>query len=644
MRFDPQRLRSLRNATVGLMALGLLAAVGGLEPACAQQAKEIVPGKTFRFIGTIKPWPASATKADFEQRAAATFAGPLHAIAKHECKIDREPKDRPVSIFAYRSDKGENLLLLCRKTPSSGAANAQVDNVDLTLPGSMWMIAPVWVELGSGKVYKCSTTKEVDKTRMTIWKVPVGDTPVVLAHLGMLPFSPPPDPPCVAPVPGRGFQLLGTVRTRHAREIKASNWSVGAETMDRDYTVYKNWREYLGPLGAKHARVQSGWAKTEKKKGQYDWAWMDEIIPDMVQQGVKPWMCLCYGNPDVYQGGGQGWSVPTSAEALEAWEKYVAAIVHRYGQYIDEWEIWNEPASPLEEYTAFVIRTAKVIRRVQPQSHIIMAAWRDVAVELNYLKEHDGLNLVNQFTLHPYTANPDGAYTKASKTWRVAEIRKLFAETAPHITLRQGENGVPSRGGSGGALPEYDWSEATQGKWLLRRLMGDLGYDLPSSYFSICDMKYPERINYKGLLAVREDKTIDHVKAAYYAMQRVTAIFDDTVHRIPDFAGTVTGAAEGNAYTMYGYRTDSWAKIAAIWRSSYRPGERPEIESVSATLPGMQFKRPVWVDLLGGKVFAIDASVRTEKDGATIVRQMPGYDSVVLIAEQDAIPFTPSGK
>ncbi len=83
------------------------------------------------------------------------------------------------------------------------------------------------------------------------------------------------------------FTYLGAIRPRHAREIESSNWSVGAETMDRDYTIYANWRNYLGSLGVKKARIQSGWAKTEQKKGQYDWAWLDEIIPDMVDQGVR---------------------------------------------------------------------------------------------------------------------------------------------------------------------------------------------------------------------------------------------------------------------------------------------------------------------------------------------------------------------
>ena len=92
------------------------------------------------------------------------------------------------------------------------------------------------------------------------------------------------------------WKPIGRIKPRHAEEIQSSNWSVGAETMDRDYTIYKNWKDYLGPLGVKKARIQGGWAKTEKQKSVYDFTWLDEIIFDMNDQGVEPWMCLCYGH------------------------------------------------------------------------------------------------------------------------------------------------------------------------------------------------------------------------------------------------------------------------------------------------------------------------------------------------------------
>ena len=384
-------------------------------------------------------------------------------------------------------------------------------------------------------------------------------------------------------------QLLGTVQPRHAREIQASNWSVGAETMDRDFTIYAHWRKYLGPLGAKAARLQSGWAKTEKEKGKYDWAWMDEIIPDMVQQGVKPWVCLCYGNP-IYEGGGGtglGGGLPKSEVALAAWDKYVAAFVGRYAKYVDQWEIWNEPNSKSEEYADLVFRTAKVVRQVQPNAQIIAAAWRDVKAFLERLKAVDGLKLVNEMTYHPYSYNPDDTYRKNEP-----KLRELIASYAGHIILRQGENGAPSEPGSFGAIAKYEWNEQRQAKWALRRLLGDLGRDIPSSYFSICDMQYPDRRNFKGLLAINDDKTVHHPKQAYYAVQRIMAVFDSHVQRIKDFAGRVDGGAEGSTFSLFGYRTDRDANIATLWRDSQRPGERPEVESVTVTLPGMQFKQP----------------------------------------------------
>lgn len=442
----------------------------------------------------------------------------------------------------------------------------------------------------------------------------------------------------MAVAPGEGYRLIGTVKPRHAREIKASNWSVGAETMDRDFTVYACWKKYLGPLGAKAARLQSGWAKTEKEAGKYDWAWMDEIIPDMVDQGVKPWVCLCYGNP-IYEGGGGtglGGGLPKSDAALAAWDKYVAAFVTRYAKYVNQWEIWNEPNSKSEEYADLVFRTANVIRRVQPDSQIIAAAWRDVKAFLERLKERDGLKLVNEMTYHPYSYNPDDTYRKNEP-----KLRELIASYAGHIILRQGENGAPSMPGSFGAIAKYEWTEVRQAKWALRRLLGDLGRDIPSSYFSICDMRYPDRVNYKGLLAINDDKSVNHPKHAYFAVQRIMSVFDNTVHRIGEFAGRVEGGAQDASFSLFGYRTDGGANIATLWRDSQRPGERPDLERVTVTLPGMKFSSPVWVDLLSGNVYEISGPLATQKDGSVVIRQVPVYDSVVLIAERDAIRLAP---
>jgi len=441
---------------------------------------------------------------------------------------------------------------------------------------------------------------------------------------------------------GEGYRYIGKIRPRHARDIAASNWSIGAETMDRDYTVYANWREHLGPLGVKKARIQSGWAKTEKERGVYDWAWVDEIIPDMVDQGVEPWVCLCYGNP-IYPGGGGtglGGGLVSSEEALRAWERYVAAFVERYAEHVDEWELWNEPRTGRGEgavqYAKFVVRTAETIRKRQPNAEILFAAGgafdTTFAKEvLEYLREQDKLDLVNTIIYHPYKYNPDESYDAA------LGLRKIAKSFAPHIDIRQGENGAPSRPGSFGALSKNDWTERSQAKWALRRLLGDLGRDIPSSYFAICDMKYPSRVNYKGLLAINDDKTVHHKKLGYHAVQHLTAVFDDTVKRVKDIEARVTGSEDDSKFSVFGYRGYNGGSLATLWRSGDTPGKRPDLEQVNLTIVGLRFEDPVWADLLTGRVYEINDALWRSADQRTSFTGLAAYDSVVVIAERKEI-------
>ena len=241
---------------------------------------------------------------------------------------------------------------------------------------------------------------------------------------------------------------IGEIQPRHAREIESSNWSVGAETMDRDYTIYENWKDYLGPLGVKKARIQGGWAKTERGKGKYNWTWLDEVIFDMPRQGVEPWVCLCYGNPLYSDGGGTrlGASMPRTEEALEAWERWVAAFVDRYKQYVDEWEIWNEPLhgknNRADQYARLLIRTAEIIRSRQPDANILAMAMAGINIKgteivLRTLEKNNKLSLVNEITYHPYSYNPDDSYERVAELRETIDkyssgLRSARARTEPH--------------------------------------------------------------------------------------------------------------------------------------------------------------------------------------------------------------------
>lgn len=463
--------------------------------------------------------------------------------------------------------------------------------------------------------------------------------------------------------PGRGFTCVGTVQPRHAKSIEASNWSVGAETMDRDYTIYANWKAYLGPLGVKKARIQSGWAKTERQPGQYEWAWLDEIIPDMVEQGVEPWVCLCYGNPIYPGGGGTGLAagLPSSPEARKAWQRFVAAFVDRYKAHVDEWEIWNEPglhkANGPEVYADFFIRTARVVRGRQPSAKIIGLALPGIPLSftrafLDRLKQQEALGLLDVVSYHPYAYNPDDSYGAVNK------LRGLVQSYAPHVTILQGENGAPSQRGDFGALSQYDWDEKRQAKWALRRLFGDLGHDVPSSYFAICDMIYlvgdkgrdsdwrddpsrlRTRLNSKGLLAVNADKTVDHPKMAYRAVQHVTAIFDHSVRRIRKNTCTLAGGKANIRYRLFHYRSGCDSDVITLWRGSDPPGKQPHVERLKLSVRTARFDEPVLVDMLSGRVFSIDPGLCRVRPGVVTFDHVPVYDSVILVAERLAVPLS----
>lgn len=433
------------------------------------------------------------------------------------------------------------------------------------------------------------------------------------------------------------WERIGTIKPRHSGEIQSSNWSVGAETMDRDYTIYKNWKDYLGPLGVKKARIQGGWAKTEKRKGVYDFAWLDEIIFDMEDQGVEPWVCLCYGNGLYADGGGVrlGAQIPKSEESLRAWTLWVRAFVSRYMDEIDEWEIWNEPnlrqSTAARDYARFMLHTAGQIRRIQTDAKIIAMSTAGVDTKfirevLEIAKKQNKLHLMDQITYHPYTKNPDTSYPAVEK------LRRMVLEFSPRITIRQGENGCPSMRRKTKALREYDWTEISQAKWALRRLLGDLGRDIESSYFAIMDMKYPDEMNAKGLLKSRDDQTVEYAKPAYYAVQNLASVFDSDLYRVRDFGFRADTTQSISVFAYKNVKTGFHA--VTVWLDGDVPSDNMAKTKVDFVCPTLKIKTPVCVDLREGVVYAIHRRhVRFQGEKSTL-KAVPIYDSPIVVTDR----------
>ena len=437
--------------------------------------------------------------------------------------------------------------------------------------------------------------------------------------------------------------LIGRIKSRAARDISSSRWSVGGETLDRGFGVYASYKAYLGPLGAKSIRLQAGWARCEPRPDVYDWGWLDAIVDDALAQGVQPWLQLSYGNP-VYPGGGDtglGGGFPSSLEALAAWDRWVRAIVRHYRDRVHQWEIWNEPdlndkgTATVEAYVELYLRTAAIIREVQPagKSQIYALA---LCYDLRYadrflsvMTPRGKLDLVDAVTIHTYPENPDD-------TRNVDELRALIARTGRPIPVRQGETGAPSRYQESFALKGMPWTETMQAKWDLRRMLAHHAKDVPFSLFTMIDLHYRRGgavdMNYKGLLASRDDQSVDHAKPAYEAAQRVFAIFDDTLDRVGDFACTA-GTTRPLAASAY-VNKQTGGQVVALWFRDGKPADSNARILVDLTFAGARFSEPVLVDLLTGEVRALPRTIPGSR-----FRQIPLYDSPILIAEKSALPI-----
>ena len=443
------------------------------------------------------------------------------------------------------------------------------------------------------------------------------------------------------------WKTVGQLKTRDAKEIKSSTWSIGGETLDRDYTDYQSYKQYLGPLGAKRIRLQGGWAKCEKVKGKYDFAWHDAVIPDAASRGVSPWVELSYGNP-IYEGGGEAklaGHIPTSPEALAAWDAWVAAMVTRYKTYVPEWEIWNEPDLNKEhkgrQLGEFYLRTAKIVRSIQPEAKLIALGMASVTrldfVKdfMDYLKENNGLGYVDIFTYHGYAPNPSTSYPQIEK------MRELVWQYKPEIVFMQGENGAPStpKEVTIGALRQWDWSELTQAKWDLRRMLGDHGRGIATNLFTISDIHYEPGdhmvgVNTKGILKTNPDKTIERPKMAYKAAQQVFSLFDDGL--LLDKQVTIRSSSDTQSHFAYRQKAGNWS-LVTIWQDEARPAETYAPKVTTLTLKGARFKSPVYADLITGTIYEIPAKNYKKEGDTFIFSGIPVPDYPVVLTDKSLV-------
>ena len=434
------------------------------------------------------------------------------------------------------------------------------------------------------------------------------------------------------------LERLGTLVTRDRPDPDDDLWQIGCETLDRDFANWDEYKEFLPVLGIRNIRLQGGWAKCEREKGKYDFAWLDRSVDWALAHGLNPLVETSYGNRlynDVEADLGGGF--PASEKGLAAWDAWVDALTRHFRGRVRDWGMWNEPDNNRrhtpELVAEFNVRTARIVKRNIPDARIAGLVFNHPDTnrfDRALRAMGDDAKLFWRFVYHSYEYNPESSYGD------VERCQALVRKYAPHAGLWQGENGAPSETVHTLALLGRPWSEVSQAKYDLRRMLGDAGRGIPSSVFTICDYTHVGRepLASYGLLRANENHDVIAVKRAFRAVQNVVTLFDSKARLVGR-----RNFSKDPTIEVWEYRKDG-GRMMAFWdhgdAKTAQPSEgfglRPLV--LNAPKAVAPIEDPVWIDLLTGRVYAFPkGNVIVHSTGVTYV-DVPVYDSPCVLAER----------
>lgn len=464
------------------------------------------------------------------------------------------------------------------------------------------------------------------------------------------------------------LKKVGDVKARNSSEIKNSPIGLGFEKLDRGLFDPEKAYDKVAKLGVKWIRIQSGWARTEKVPGVYEWEWLDSIIDNLIRRSLKPWVCLCYGNALYTPAAGEVFGAvgcPPIATETErnAWHRYVAALTRRYAGRVELFEVWNEPDGVWcwkhgpdgGEYGEFVKATAAAIREGNPAAKVVAGAvcMRDLGY-LNDMLATGAGKAMDYLSYHGYW--PD----ELEKADRVRAYRALCARYNPAIRVIQGETGVQSRSDGAGALREGAWTPRKQAKFLARHIIADLFEEVSfASYFSCMDMI--EALNgmvrdkasyldygYFGVLSAEFDEngiaTGEYApKLSYRTLQVIASIFreDFSLAELPvqfmppgRSMRVMRNDDYGPTVVLRGFRKGNGSAAAVYWKPSeiLTTAYESTISLEAAELP----REIRLVDILDGSIYELPPQMREDNGrGRILFHHLPLKDSPLLLTFGD---------
>ncbi len=455
------------------------------------------------------------------------------------------------------------------------------------------------------------------------------------------------------------LKMAGQVAAVSSRDVGESPIGLGFEKLDRAVFEPEKAYDKVAALGVKWIRIQSGWARTEQEKGVYNFEWLDSVVDNLLQRGLQPWMCLCYGNGLYTEAaakvfGAVGCPPIFNDEEKQAWHNYVVVITERYRGRVTWYEVWNEPDGDWcwkhgpngTEYGEFVKATAAAVKTGDPDAKIIggSTCLRDL-VWLNDVLRSGAAADMDALTYHAYSPNESVGFN------RVHAMRALCHAYNPDMEIIQGETGCQSRSDGNGALKGGAWTPIRQAKYLARHTMADLFDNVKfASYFSCMDMiealcgtvgdkaSYLD-YGYFGVLGADFNEeglaTGEYTpKPSYRALQVIAALFRDGVElaELPvqfmfhTHSPRVLREDDRETQLLYGgFRKPNGATAFVYWRPTelLTTSYESTVSLQAAALPG----EVRLIDLVDGTIYTLPESIAEDNGrGCRTFKNLPLRD------------------
>lgn len=207
--------------------------------------------------------------------------------------------------------------------------------------------------------------------------------------------------------------------------------------------------------GATWSSMQTNGAGSEIK--------IDNKVTDYIKKaekaGINQLLLLAYGNKN-YDGVADNMTIPTAAneEYYNGWLEYVRYTVNQVKDYVDAYEVWNEPnidtfnynlATSGEDYAKLYLDTKAVINELDPTARVLCGAITGAAEDyaddiLKYISTKGDVNkLIDVFSIHIYTQLDDELYASSLEKWET-----LFDKYGFTGDVWMTENGVTADGES----------------------------------------------------------------------------------------------------------------------------------------------------------------------------------------------------